>query len=84
MDFPRITLMQSLILPGFPGTGGSKDHDFFQLTTINANSLGTFAVFFDLAGERSPLPLKAMLIYTGFIHSKQVKLLSRNCQLTQP
>ena len=39
-------------------------------TTINAKSLGTLTVFFDLAGERSPLPLKTMLIYTGFIHSK--------------
>ena len=38
--------------------------------TINAKSLGTLTVFFDLAGERSPLPLKTMLIYTGFIHSK--------------
>ena len=38
--------------------------------TINAKSLGTLTVFFDLAGERSPLPLKTMLIYTGFVHSK--------------
>ena len=37
---------------------------------INAKSLGTLTVFFDLAGERSPLPLKTMLIYTGYIHSK--------------
>ena len=39
-------------------------------STINAKSLGTLTAFFDLAGERSPLPLKTMLIYTGFIHSK--------------
>ena len=30
--------------------------------TINANSLGTLTAFFDLAGERSPLPFKTMLI----------------------
>ena len=39
-------------------------------STINAIILGTLTVFFDLAGERSPLSLKTMLIYTGFIHSK--------------
>ena len=30
--------------------------------TINAKSLGTLTAFFDLAGERSPLPFKTMLI----------------------
>ena len=30
--------------------------------TINAKSLGTLTAFYDLAGERSPLPFKTMLI----------------------
>ena len=53
------------------------------IATINAKSLEILTVLLDLVGERSPLPLKTMSIYTGFIHSKCVKLLSQNCQLTQ-